>query len=348
VVQIIKKRRTTMKNLFFTLALMVACLYSTATIFTVNNNLPSPGQYNVLQLAVNAASNGDTLYISGSPYNYNTITINKRLTLIGTGHKPQNQNTSVSKIENIYLASGSNRTRIIGCEVNYIAPTTVNIDSIQIERCKITAYVQINQSNCDNWHILGNVFTYVGTNIWHANNSGLHHMYYRNNIFSGQLKDLEYFSGNYEIYITNNLFTYTGNLFADNNYYLNIYNNIFYGSNTTPSTTSCTWQNNLSFGGTTNTFPSGTINLTNTNPLFTTAPVPPLTFSYTHNYTFASGSPCINYGTDGTNIGHLGGNYYFENFGIPAIPQMRSVSISNPTVPAGGTLNVNIISTIKQ
>src|SRR5690348_8515351 len=69
-----------------------------ATVITVDNNANSPGQYSSLQSAINAASAGDTLYVSGSTSSYGNFTLNKRLTLIGTGYNPIKQIPMVSSL----------------------------------------------------------------------------------------------------------------------------------------------------------------------------------------------------------------------------------------------------------
>ena len=74
-----------MKNLTYALLTLFISLAGNATILTVNNNNPSPGQYSDLQVAIDAANAGDTLLIHRSPTSYGNATITKQLTLIGEG-----------------------------------------------------------------------------------------------------------------------------------------------------------------------------------------------------------------------------------------------------------------------
>jgi hypothetical protein len=59
-----------MKTILTTLIVGIFSLSSMATVHTVSNNPNSPGEYNNLQTAIDAATNGDTLYVHGSPTSY--------------------------------------------------------------------------------------------------------------------------------------------------------------------------------------------------------------------------------------------------------------------------------------
>jgi hypothetical protein len=320
-----------------------------ATIRTVNNNNPSPGQYTIVQTAITASATGDTIYITGSSASYNSFSVDKTLVFIGTGHKPQNQNTSVSTVDNITLtttaASGS---KFLGLNMNYFSTNVNSVTNILIERCLIRAYINVNNYSHSYWYILGNVFTDASTNINFNNTGSFNHVFIKNNAFNGVLNELSYSTYNTDIYVQNNLFLKNGNAFAGNNYYINIYNNIFYRANTVPATIGCVWQRNTSYQSQADgSFPSGT-NLTNTNPLFVNFPGVGDNYDYAYNFNLQSTSPLINYGIDGTNANIYGGDVFFEKNGIPPIPQIRELNILTPTVAAGGTLNINFKSTIKQ
>ncbi len=124
-----------MKKIYLLLHLCFICgFYASATQRTVNNNNPSPGTYSTIQAAVTAASNGDTLLIAGSPTNYGTVTLNKKLTLIGPGYNPQKQNPQVSFLGtldiNSVLANGSSIMGIyftgsINLSINALANLTI-------------------------------------------------------------------------------------------------------------------------------------------------------------------------------------------------------------------------------
>src|SRR5438105_1758827 len=95
-----------MKTKLILLALLISA-YCNATVRTVNNNNPSPGQFTTFSAAQSAALAGDTIYFSGSPTTYTGISPTKQLTLIGTGHNPDKQNPLVSTIDLINVTSSS-------------------------------------------------------------------------------------------------------------------------------------------------------------------------------------------------------------------------------------------------
>ncbi len=71
-------------------------------------------------------------------------------------------------------------------------------------------------------------------------------------------------------------------------------------------------------------------------------------FSYAYDFSLQATSPGKNAGTDGTDIGIYGGAKPFVDMtGSPAIPQMKSIQILNPVIPAGDSLRV-IIKANKQ
>jgi hypothetical protein len=336
-----------LKNLSI-LSFLAIATHTHGSVRTVNNNNPSPGQFTTIQAAITASTSGDTLYIAGGLASYNSFTLDKSLVIIGTGHNPQNQNTSIADIQNITLNNtAARKSRFIGLQFAYINTTASNIDSIVIERCKILNLIDVNNVQMG-WSIRGNVFESSGINIRFASTNGIHHMYIHNNILNGYCNELSYAGYNYEIYLFNNIFLRNGDAFSGSNFYLVLSNNIFYRANTQNGTTSCTWNKNLSYQSNSNgTFPNGT-NLTNTDPVFVTFLSLGDNFSYAYNFNLQATSPLLNYGTDGTNTGVYGGGFYFEKNGTPAIPQIRSFTIANPNVQAGGTLNINFKSTIKQ
>jgi hypothetical protein len=105
------------------------------------------------------------------------------------------------------------------------------------------------------------------------------------------------------------------------------------------------FQNNLTFdyGGQSIAALSGTNNLNNTNPLFTNIGTPANpAFLYTNNYKLALGSPAIDAGSDGDDLGIYGQGFLFQMKGYPFdLPYPTQINITNAIVEAGGTLQVN-------
>lgn len=347
-----------MKKLLF-LLLFCGVSAAHATVYTVNNNIPSPGQFTSVNTAIAAASAGDTIYITGSPYNYNSFTIDKKLTIIGTGWEPRTTNTTYSLVDNIDFSDGAAATgsAIIGLCVYQININQV-ITGLVIARNKIL-YRIVFTSNTSNLTIEGNWFSSGGnTNIFESGyiyGYYIINLYFRNNVVDGTLY-ISYSSGatHYNLYINNNLFL--GNGTSDqfgNMDGVNINNNIFYGRSPSGNVTNSAFRNSISFGNMDNAFGgSGTTVIDNqvgVDPLFVDAAIGD--YSTDNNYQLQSSSPAKDAGTDGDDIGLSGGEGYFETHGVPGIPQMNDLQIVSPEdgqVLPGGTIQVSLFSTIQR
>ena len=358
-----------------------------ATIRVVNNNNPSPGQYSDLQVAINAASAGDTIYVTGSPNLYSgIITISKKLIIIGSGHKPQKLNPLVSKCNQLSitdkLASGS---QIIGLEMDYLSFVVDSVADVIVKRNKFNVGIWSQQTGDINsalnsstagyrWLRLtveGNYFAYTGVDFNGGYYPGMQNVYLRNNVFSGTLYGIV--SNNapiLNVFITNNLFCGYGSIAT--NYFQNcfVYSNVFIRNGANYGTQdpvggsgvgTIEWRYNISYGFATSSFPNtgsvGTGSFGNKNLVapqftnFTTSALGPTYWDYIYDFTPAGGSPLINAGNDGSDIGITGNpTVVYNKYGIPNIPQIRAFTITTPvnaTVAPGGTVTVNIISTIK-
>ena len=360
--------------LFFAASLAAATGH--ATVRTVNNNNPSPGQYSSLAAAHNAASAGDTLYIHPSPTNYGNLTISKRLTLMGAGHKPQSTDPQTAKLDIIqFNGQAASRSRIISLDLEYVFwdGNSYSVNAVTITRCNLRTGIYI-YANVDTMYLEGNVFAGTGENIAmnFAQNYDVRNFFITNNVFNGHLSRFYPSVGaGASIYLRNNLFTRAGSLFRDNNGNptdngrLIFQNNIFY--RTTPTggpgeIANSEFSNNLSYLGSPATAGVDTFsevngnftspiypNLEGVNPLFVSYPAPGAAFSYSHDYNLQPASPARSAGTDGRDIGLTGGNGYFQKFGTPPIPVVHDLQITSPanaTILPGGTLQVNLKSNI--
>ena len=350
-----------MKNNFLLIAFLVvaATLSASATTYTVNNNNPSPGQYNNVAAAVSAAASGDTILIAGSPYNYNTITLTKPLTLIGSGHKPLSQSPARSFCDYIYFNNGSSGSNVIGMEVYQIIDNYTGnpgISNILISRCKISFSIYI-AAWAGNWTIESNIFeaSYNANNygpnygnIYGWDGSGQHDITIRNNIFNGFLGDFGYYySWSSNVYIIHNIFLTSDYYLRDFDqctYYVN--DNIFYRARpkSLNGNGSYYYNNNISFQstGSDTTFLSGT-NYVNKDPMFTNFPNAGALFSYAYDFNLQPSSIGKNGASDATDVGVYGGTAIFNQRGIPTVPYIKSLQITGSnTVPANGTLNISV------
>ncbi len=332
---------------FFVLVAIIAT--ANAAVITVNNNPNSPGQYTNAQTAINAANPGDTIYLSGSSTSYGDIHVNKKLTIFGTGQNPQKQNPLVSSIGYLYLdsinsTSGASGSLIEGLYIgSYLqCVSSYPFYNIKIKRNYFANYIYVYGNN---WLIQNNYVYGINLN----NNSNIQIV---NNIIT------YYISGSSQtqptLLIANNLFidSYSsGNALSSLSNAI-ISNNIFYGISPGSSTSqcnACTFNNNITFGSSNNTLPyannTGSGNITNTNPKFTSIATINYTFTTTDNYTLQASSPGHNAGTDATDIGPFGGTYPIPSEPIgwePNIPQVKTMTISNNVIPVNGTLNISV------
>jgi hypothetical protein len=161
-----------MKKLIFSLAIAVGIINTlSATIRTVSNNASSPGQYSDLTVAIVASAVGDTLYVQGSPTTYGSITISKKLTLIGSGYSPDSTDYNLASwIDQVIFDSASyviQGTKIIGfyissnsSAINFASGDRGKIHNITFERCYIynysTPYISGN-----NWTFLNCILNYT-------------------------------------------------------------------------------------------------------------------------------------------------------------------------------------------
>jgi hypothetical protein len=311
---------------------------------TVSNNNGSPGQYTTFAAAHTAAVNGDTILVHGSATNYGTFTVQKRLTIIGTGHNPQKQAPLVSTVDYINISSTAKGTKVIGFNVYEVNTQNQEVDSIEIRLCYFQYRINMDDYYANDWIIDGNVFVSSGINI----NGGCFHYGHRirNNFFNGYIQSFGNCQSSYS-YLENNIFVRNNDVPLYDVYSFYVNNNIFYRvSYPGGSFTSNTFSNNISYMCGNNNFPNG-VNQVNVNPLFVNFPNAGAYFSYAYDFHLQPGSPAIAAGNDGTDLGVYGGVGDYNQYGIPRNPQIKEFNIANPTISSGGTLNINFKSTIR-
>jgi hypothetical protein len=337
-------------KIFITLLVFLISFYCNATVRLLNNNSPTPGQYSTYSAAESASGSGDTIYVSGSPTSYGNITMLKSVKIIGTGHNPDKQNPLLSTFGTITITiAGSN---IIGCVTGAITfnNPSLTISNVSIIRNSISGPVSSGSSLSGSVLIEGNVFTATGVNLQFGStfNGTI-----QNNILNGTIASLTSFN------VFNNLFLANGVSVFSSVTNTAIMNNIFYRASPTGQNINCSTGANIAWP-VANTF-SGDNDFNNivADPMFVNFLAAGDMFRYNYDFHLQAGSPGItNPGVDGNQRGVYGGggsvsptignSIAFTMTGEPAIPQMRQVNVTPTTVPAGQSINVNIISTIKQ
>lgn len=322
-----------MKNIFtIYLILGFGLLSLKAMIITVDNNYPSIGDYTTIQAAHDAASDGDTIYLTPSDFIYQAITISKKLNIFGCGWENINGLKTARVTGTIILSAGSDQSKISGLN-SYYNTLNIKIDAndIIIERNKIRSIeVVTNHSGTIIKHNLIVGIT-IGINNWSLVliNSGNYAEICNNIMLNetsgwGSTYTITGYSSN--LLIKNNIISSYHNSCSSawkaislsgvdglvaNNIILNgwitltdfTFNNIL----------SCdTWTGNGNLAG---------INL---NDVFIDW--------LNGNYHLKLDSPASGSGLDGTDMGVYGGDFPFVDGGYPAIPLIYYLN-----VPATGS-----------
>jgi hypothetical protein len=330
------------------LIILVTVSYA-QTIRIADNNPNAPTGTNVftgtnaLQNAVNAAAEGDIVYIQPSLTSYGNVTVGKRIHLKGVGFYVPELGARGSMINTLTISNSDNGVHSISnamfsgfsfITINFangtgsgvynnlifenLSGTTFNhnacvqqVDGLIIRQSSITT---LNMSQCS---LVSNAKIYknaIGGNVDVRNATN---PLFTNNVFYKTGSTSIHFGNSTGVRLEHNIITGSGATFADMTNGI-VVNNIFYGPtpNAFPSNTfyDNTFSNNLVLNAYTFPVPgnggvnSGVGNISGTGPLFTNAPVSS-SYSDTYDYTLMSGSVCIGAATTGDNIGPSGGLY---------------------------------------
>ena len=348
-----------MKPLCLVLAFSL-CTNMFATIRTVNNITGSVAQYTTIQAAVNASANGDTVYVHGSPNPYSGFTItDKRLVVIGPGWSPiQNFMSYPATVTDMYInGSGSSNTEIQGLYFtsNIYINTPSHPDSLRFIRNHLF-FVSIGSGTLtyDGYLFEGNWFDNGGPSA--SASCFFKNFILRNNIFYCNNSNLSAsgFYNSISVIFDHNLFYGPSNgttpVFGNTCRNLLLTNNIFVRRTATSNITNSVFQKNITYlAGTTNPWDtlgnSGSGNFANQSPqLLDSIAVNNGVNNPLLNFTISTG-PANNSATDSTDIGllyHPAGSLNWTNSRMSRLPFVYSMNISNPNIPAGGTLNVQV------
>lgn len=350
-----------MKNIIFkTKKILVLCfllassILAAQTTYTVNNTASTAADFTDLQTAINTVAAGSILYIQQSPTSYGTITLNKKLTLIGRSHSDPSYKTEVGQIS---IAAGASDSTIKGLLIANVAESGSGgiLSNIIFLDNNITSGISIGNSHTfNNTLIQGNIL------------KGALYLYDKasNNLITNNLifcSSLTFYKVD-TLLVSNNVFCYYGQYIY--NYsasdVLNISNCIFITNYPGAPTVNlirgsaaiqvnnCVTYNystTSTLGFTTGTGITISANVKlNTNPLFTNVGLiaPGLASPYntstydpaTDNLTLQAGSPV----TDGG----IFKDYNFKLYGNPTGYPSIKVLENSATVPKNGNLSVTI------
>jgi len=136
-----------MKAKTFLIALVVLTLLTSlsyAKIWIVDNNGGSKiADFTTIQAAHDGAADGDTLYVIGSPTNYDGLVCVKMLVIFGPGYflneNPKTQmNVNPAQLSSIQFKEGSDGSIIQGIQITEYSSITVNAANITIKNNRIT------------------------------------------------------------------------------------------------------------------------------------------------------------------------------------------------------------------
>lgn len=351
-----------MKKSFLTLLVVLSIIKLKAAVILVNNSSNSPSNFSNIDTAMAAANPSDTIYISGSMYGYGNFTITKPITIIGTGVNPQKQLPYTSVVNDIGMSANLSNVSIKGLIISGSLTMAYGTQNFNLEYCFFSAGIVRLNSACTDNKISNCIFQAGGYNRnidgfdpCGGYYSGCFNLLIQNCIFSGNVSGLN-IPGTV---IQNNIFlgslAFNGTNIINNggcyttSYVINatIQNNIFYGADPNQYQSGCAFNNNITYHPS-NTFAalSGTGNLDNVNPQFVNFPAGGGAFGWAYNFDLQATSPGNNAGTDGTDIGYLGGNFPSSTFGETYnMPVIRQMNITNTNVPQNGNVNVKLRST---
>ncbi len=290
--------------------------------------------------AHNAASSGDTIYLSGGTF-YTPSSITKTLYIYGAGHYVDStQATGKTFISgNLILDRNTDGTYIEGIDLTgevrlqFSTPDTIN--NISLAYCKISGNINLSYSG----NIYSNNFVLIRSvvmgeiNFTRATNAAVY-----NSIIQGRITNSN------GILYENNILFYSFSLYGyctitgDNNI---IKNNIFFKNETTSGVGGNGNQlfNNL-FTATTPSFgvsytASGNYYPVNIDSVFVNNNI--YTFDYSKNYHLKHPDTYI--GTDGTQIGIYGGTFPYKEGAVPSNPHIQLKNVA-PTSDSNGQLQI--------
>jgi hypothetical protein len=331
-----------MKNLLIQLLILLTSATCMATIHEVDNSGNNPGIFQTITAAMNAANPGDTIYVQGTVNNYQSnLVVNKRVVLIGSGHKPNKQAPITSQFDpfgGITFSPGSSGSVIKGFIMDGGINISVGVDSMVITDNRIGQLTLAGANHLIETNIIGP----LGTS---SQATSIINTIIRNNVITGQIGSFNQPT----VEVTNNVFLNSGQLFY-------LVSNILFKNNIVlkpdlAGASGVTFLNNITYQSTT-VIPYGTNtgsgNFNNIDPEFVNVPTATTGFDYSYDFHLQNTSPGINAGTDGTNIGVYGGLSPFKMGGEPPIPMVKEFIIWNSIVPVGSSIDVSVTGETQQ
>lgn len=350
--------------------ILIATTQISAKVWRVNNTYLASADFTSISTAISNSSvlAGDTLYVEGSALSYGTITLNKRLVILGTGYFiSDNDSTQAhsypSTLDKITFNSGAQGSFIAGLYITGTYYTTstlsssasvvgINTNDITISNCFVENTYNSSYNDAAifiasgvNNIIIKKCFlrtvrtSYTSSYVIYLAGTNTN-IYIYNNIIKQNTKSS---GAGYSVYMTSSCEAIIGNnVLIGNNFVYNsvVFNNIqIRGTFTNSPIYFNTMQNNIGNASQFGTI-DGNQSISNMATIFTYAPSGENIDN--HYRLLQPSSPAIAAGLNGTDCGIFGGNDPYKLSGLPAIP-----AIFNANIPVGGTTTGGINIDIK-
>jgi len=286
-------------------------------LIRVNNDPAADADYTTIQAANDDALPGDTIYVEGSPANYDGANIDKKLIIIGPGYFLADNDSTQANVLDTEIAGtldfiiGSKGSKVYGL---IISTLYIRDDEIVASRCKIGGIGFWDDSN--NTLITQNYIT-AGISSYGGK---LTNSIISNNIIGSSLSAG---STSYPLQITNNVFK--GLAAPVSVYYSTISNNIFISSTyKIQENTGNTIINNIfAYAGTNANGNKYSITMTTVFVDLNGT----LGYSEDERYKLKAGSPAIVAGVSGVDCGAFGGVTPYVLSGLPPFPRIYEATI---------------------
>lgn len=303
----------------------------------------SPTFHKTIAAAIEAATDNDTVYLPGTTFN-ETVTLNKRLYIVGTGYHPDS--TQVSGMTRIFgginILTGGSGSKLEGFYLDQDVNFNYNqdINNITMLRCRIRS-LNANQASTN-----GNSQLTVSECLVQGNISGhpdMTNVLIENSIITGLIRSLYN-----QARVEHCILLYKSSSSSTGYNFLNcegtaIYSNVIMSVDLTLPNT-CIFKNNLFAINATLSYPNenNIVGQTLSNIFMGVPDGMEYTFSYDYDYHLKPGTPEEpRIGTDGTPMGIYGGTNPFKAGAVPSTPHIYSIEVANEN-DENGMLNVKI------
>lgn len=330
------------------IALMFLCSLSVqAEKFTVDNTIdesvPEENLFKTLEEAYNRAINvNDTIYVQGSATTYESLVIERPITLIGPGYfLEENANSQAIKqpasILRIFCNAGSEGSKIIGMNLTQsnLGYIRLRTNDILIKNCYVGSSILLEGTAVSDIMVIGNYFANTSLALTQGANP-LVSFYFANNIIIGDFEIPDATTGT----IINNVFV--GDEFnLGTTSSLEIHNNILLSTEgeeiIVPLVNGTNVSHNIAALQTFGTANGNQINVAESQIFVEEG-------TTDGQYQIIEDGLAAGTGRDGVDVGAFGGPEPYRLSGVPPIPRITDLS-TDGSVNEDGELIITIKAT---